>query len=164
METFSALLVLCAGNSLVIGDFPAQRPVMRSLDVYFDLSLNQRLSKHSWGWWFATPLRPLWRQCNVYSIPEPVGYEYHKLCGIYRIFHVYETCLFRKRFYSRVLRKINLRNVYCSCNFAGNDLGEYISYMNILEKAQPRYINTGKASNCLFSCCQLIRILEWAPW
>ena len=31
METFSALLAICAGNSPVTGEFPAQRPVTRSL-------------------------------------------------------------------------------------------------------------------------------------
>ena len=30
METFSALLAICAGNSPVIGEFPAQRPVTRN--------------------------------------------------------------------------------------------------------------------------------------
>ena len=40
METFSALLVICAGNSPVSGEFPAQRPVTRSFDVFFDLGLN----------------------------------------------------------------------------------------------------------------------------
>ena len=39
METFSALLAICAGNSLVPGEFPAQRPVTRSFDVFFDLRL-----------------------------------------------------------------------------------------------------------------------------
>ena len=33
METFSALLAICAGNSPVTGEFPAQRPVRRSFDV-----------------------------------------------------------------------------------------------------------------------------------
>ena len=61
METFSALLALCAGNSPVPGEFPTQRPVTRSFDVYFDLRPNKRLSKQSWGWWFGTPSRPLWR-------------------------------------------------------------------------------------------------------
>ena len=42
METFSALLALCAGNSLVTGEFPAQRPVTRSFDVFFDVHLNKR--------------------------------------------------------------------------------------------------------------------------
>ena len=44
METFSALLALCAGNSPVTGEFPAQRPVTRTFDIFFDL----RLSKNVW--------------------------------------------------------------------------------------------------------------------
>ena len=64
METFSALLAICAGNAPVPGEFPAQRPVTRSFGVFFDLRLNKRLSKQSWGWWFETLLRPLWRHCN----------------------------------------------------------------------------------------------------
>ena len=46
METFSALLALCAGNSQVTGEFPTQKPVTWSFDVFFDLCLNKRLSKH----------------------------------------------------------------------------------------------------------------------
>ena len=61
METFSALLAICAGNSPVSGEFPAQRPVTRSFDVFFDLCPNKRLSKQSWGWWFETPSGSLWR-------------------------------------------------------------------------------------------------------
>ena len=64
METFSALLALCEGNSPVTGEFPSQRPVTQSFDVFFDLRLNKRLSKQSWGWWFETPSRLLWRHCN----------------------------------------------------------------------------------------------------
>ena len=45
METFSALLALCVGNSPVTREFPAQRPVTRNFDVFLDLSLNKRLSK-----------------------------------------------------------------------------------------------------------------------
>ena len=37
METFSALLAICAGNSPVTGKFPAQMPVTQSFDVFFDL-------------------------------------------------------------------------------------------------------------------------------
>ena len=48
METFSALLALCAGNSPVTSEFPAQRPVTQSLDVFFDLRLNKQLSKVIW--------------------------------------------------------------------------------------------------------------------
>ena len=42
METFAALLAICAGNSPVTGEFLAQKPVMRSFD---DLLLNKRPSK-----------------------------------------------------------------------------------------------------------------------
>ena len=38
--------------------------VTRSFDLFFDLLLNTRLSKQSWGWWFETPSLPLWRHCN----------------------------------------------------------------------------------------------------
>ena len=44
-ETFSALLAICAENSPVTGEFPVQRPVIQSFDVFFDLRLNKRLSK-----------------------------------------------------------------------------------------------------------------------
>ena len=59
MERYSALLTICVGNSPVPGEFPAQGPVTRSFDVFFDLRLNKRLSKQSWGWWFETLSRPL---------------------------------------------------------------------------------------------------------
>ena len=52
METFSALLALCEGNSPVTGEFPSHRPATRSLDVLFDLRLNKRLSKPSRRRWF----------------------------------------------------------------------------------------------------------------
>ena len=64
MEKFSALLALCPGNSPVNGEFPAQRPVMRSFDASFDLRLNKLLSKQSRGWWCETPSCSLWRHCN----------------------------------------------------------------------------------------------------
>ena len=63
METFSALLALCVGNSPVSGDFPTQRPVTR-INVFFDLRPKKRLSKQWRGWWFETLLSPLWRHCN----------------------------------------------------------------------------------------------------
>ena len=69
METFSALLAIYAGNSTVPGEFPAQRPVTRSFDVFVNLRPNKRLSKQWWGWWFETPSCSLWRHCN-----ESVGF------------------------------------------------------------------------------------------
>ena len=54
METFSALLAICAWNS----------SASRSFDVFFDLCLNKQLRKQSWRCWFETLSRPLWRHCN----------------------------------------------------------------------------------------------------
>ena len=65
METFSASLALCAWNSPVNGEFPSQRPVTRSFDVFFHLRLNKRLGKQSRRRWFETPSCSLWRHCNV---------------------------------------------------------------------------------------------------
>ena len=67
MEIFSALLAFCAGNSPATGEFPSQRPVTRSFDVYFDIRLNKRWSKQWWSWWFETPACSLRRHCNVSS-------------------------------------------------------------------------------------------------
>ena len=70
METFSALLAFCAGNSPVTGEFSAQRPVTRSFDVFFDLCLNQKLSKQWIRRWFETLSCSSWRHCNVYTNDE----------------------------------------------------------------------------------------------
>ena len=70
-ETFSALLAICAGNSPIPGEFPTQRPMTRSFDVYFDLRPNKRLSKQRRGWWLETQSCPLWRHRNKIR-----GYEY----------------------------------------------------------------------------------------
>ena len=64
MEAISALLALCARNSPVTGEFPAQRPVTRSFNVFLDLRLNQQLSKQWILRCFKTPFRPLWRYCH----------------------------------------------------------------------------------------------------
>ena len=71
METFFALLTLCAGNSPVnagnspvTDEFPAQRPLTWSFDVFFDLRLVERWSKQSWGWWSEAPSHSLWGHCN----------------------------------------------------------------------------------------------------
>ena len=67
METFSPLLALCVGNSPATGEIPSQRSVTRSVDAFFDLRLNKQLNKQSWGCWFGTPSRSLWRHCNGYN-------------------------------------------------------------------------------------------------
>ena len=65
MEIFSALLAFCAGNSPVPGEFPAQRPVTRSFEVFFGVRPNKRLSKQPGDWWSETPSSSLWRHRNA---------------------------------------------------------------------------------------------------
>ena len=86
METFSALLAICTGNSPVPGEFPAQRPVTRSFDVYFDLRPNKGLSKQSRGWWFETLSCSLWRHRNVRRLLIMLRPIYHGLCFVYDVF------------------------------------------------------------------------------
>ena len=59
------------------GEFPTQRPVTRSFDVYFDLRPNKWLSKQSWGWWFETLSCSLWRHRNE------LLYKVHQLSNNY---------------------------------------------------------------------------------
>ena len=53
------------------GEFPAQRPVTRSFDAFFDLRLNKRLTKQPRGWWFEAPSWSLWRQRNGVATEPP---------------------------------------------------------------------------------------------
>ena len=59
METLSALLALCAGNSPVTGEFSTQRPVTRFFDVFFDLRLNNA--------WVTTPKAGYLRRHRAHS-------------------------------------------------------------------------------------------------
>ena len=60
---------LC-GEFTGLGEFPTQRPVTQSFDVFFDLRLNKPLSKQPWGWWFETPPWSLLRQCNEHCTSQ----------------------------------------------------------------------------------------------
>ena len=86
-ESFSALLACCVGNSQVTGEFPTQRPVTWSFDVFFDLRLNRGLSKQSWGWWFEMPSQSFWCHSNdtqqktmkcIYSFTEKSSCQNNK--------------------------------------------------------------------------------------
>ena len=69
METFSALLVICAGNSPVTGEFPAQMPVTRIFDVFFDLRLNE-------GWVNNREAGDLRRRRAHYDVTLMAKYSY----------------------------------------------------------------------------------------
>ena len=78
-ETFFVLLAICAGNSPVTAEFPAQMPVTRNFDVFFVLLLNKRLSKQWWGWWFERPSLPLWRHCNEKVLYVEITFPWNNL-------------------------------------------------------------------------------------
>ena len=78
MGTFSALPAIYVGYSLITGEFPAQRPVTWSFDVFFDLRLNEHLIKQSWRWWFKMPSCPLWHHSKVYWTSFIKKYYIHR--------------------------------------------------------------------------------------
>ena len=84
METFSALLALCVGNSPMTGDFRARRPVTLSFGVFFDLRLNKLWSEQWWGWWFETPSCPSWCHCNEITTQLVLMLRSEFLCVLVR--------------------------------------------------------------------------------
>ena len=70
------------------GEFLAQRPVTQCFDVFFNLRLNKRLSKQSWGCWFEMPSHSLWRHSmNILPDKYKAPHNYvHVLSGIYHIY------------------------------------------------------------------------------
>ena len=93
METFSALLAICAGNSPVPGEFPAQRPVTRSFDVFCDLRLNKRLSKQWCGWWIEALSPPLWRHRNEHGVSNHRQHDYLFISLLTHWGRVAHTCV-----------------------------------------------------------------------
>ena len=95
METFSASLALSVGNSSITGEFPWQRPVVWSLDVFFDLRwtkgwVNNRdvgnLKRHrahyditvTWLSFVSLKYNPIY-----IIMPSNTG-SFHKEAGLYR--------------------------------------------------------------------------------
>ena len=88
------------------GEFPTQRPVTRSFDVFFDLRLNIRFSKQPWGWWFETPSWSLWRQCNgLYRFPFVCEMNSTQFL-IYMSHHLY-LCYDLKCFHKAITERLN---------------------------------------------------------
>ena len=78
-----------------------QRPMTRSFDVFFDLRLDKRLSKKSWGWWFETPSCSLWRHCNENRPARshsnrPVMWSLKKSYCLCALFHVWKYRLVKE--------------------------------------------------------------------
>ena len=104
METFSALHALCAGNSPVNGEFLVQRPVTRSFGVFFDLRLNKRSSKQSWGWWLDA-IAPIMTSLMINANPAS-KLSHNRSCEgnprpVMRCFDVSLNMLLNKQWISR---------------------------------------------------------------
>ena len=107
METFFALLALCAKNSPVTGEFPPQRPVTRSFDVFFYLHQIKRLSEQSWGWW----LRRHRAQYDDNIMYWPLSWRDITVFGSFWLFLSLRCCFLSSIFFSnwyKVIQKIIL--------------------------------------------------------
>ena len=115
METFSALLVICAGNSLLTGECLAQMPLTRSFGVFSNLRFNRQLSK-LWGrWWFETPSNPSWRHRNdtwripdMTNITEKGSSKVQVITGVFSIQYQAVSCT-NIEWFSSDVRLINIK-------------------------------------------------------
>ena len=86
METYSALLGICAGNSPVTGEFPAQRPVTRSLMSSFICGwLN--------GWVSNCKASDLRRRCVHYDVIVMAWLLWHSYFYQFIYFHDFIPCM-----------------------------------------------------------------------
>ena len=69
METFSTLLAFVWGIHRSPVNSPHNGQWCGAFLFSLICTLNKRLNKQSWGWWFKTPSRSLWRHCNDYATP-----------------------------------------------------------------------------------------------
>ena len=85
---------------------PAQRPVMRSFDVFFDPRLN-KLNKQWWGWWFEAPSHPLWCHCN-----DKLAYQLNWLTDVHEEGAVCDCLDFERFALLDTLGLLDKKNVY----------------------------------------------------
>ena len=64
METYSAFLAFVREIHRWPVNSPHKGQWRGALMFSLICTLNKQLSKQSWGWWFETPSRSLWRHCN----------------------------------------------------------------------------------------------------
>ena len=100
------------GESPATGEFPVQRPVTTSFDVFFDLFQNKRLRKQWWGWWFEKPSCPLWRHCDA----EGHFIKTTLRITIFRSVHPYTFQYIHTRVSEQIDGHIALNNRYMNVN------------------------------------------------
>ena len=76
MTSWNGNFYRVTGN--LCGEFTGGRwiPITKTSDagLWCFLCLNKGPSKQSWGWWFETPSRSLWRHCNVLFIQREISW------------------------------------------------------------------------------------------
>ena len=122
MEIFSGLLAICVGKSPIPGEFPTQRPVTRSFNVFFDLRPNKRLSKQLWSWWFETPSCPLLRHCNVMPLLHLCAKRMVPLSDIKRNTLTFSSFINTKCRWNLLSWKTIFRLSWKVCYVVGDDL------------------------------------------
>ena len=107
-------------TSHLCGEFTGHRWILRTkashaeLWFFFDVLPNKRLSKQSWGWWFDTLSRSLWRHCNdmdLWTLSKPRLLQ--ALCNIYLAVAAYHINFFRKQNKAAQSQHIIDNNVFC---------------------------------------------------
>ena len=108
----SSLLALCVANSPVTGEFPPQRPLNRSFDVFFDLRLDKRLSTQPRSWlviWDAITLINTTLQRYVLVLYKPCKTKYKPVFYL-RLYFIEKST--KRNLHSDGLIS-GVRNVYC---------------------------------------------------
>ena len=137
------------------GEFPSQRPVTQSFDVFFDLCLNKGLGKQPRHRWFETPSRPLWRQFNVVMqiwLLSEVILLFGGLCHTTRNDKVIEIRRQRVDFKQIVI----LLSLIPQCDFSNRQHGSWTSLVN-----SHTWLNR---VGCYWSgCCYQVRLFRHPP-
>ena len=91
----------------------------RGASMFFNLRLNKRLSKQSWGWWFETLSRSLWchRNAILFSLFKGVWYGQPMHPSIRTMWHT----RYILDYFKSLLTKYDQ---FCSCNSASGSSRE----------------------------------------
>ena len=141
-------VTICAGNSPVIGELPAQRPVTRSFDVFICAWINAWVNKQSRGWWFETPSRPLRRHCNVLVVScDPLTHTLQGLCSLNR------RTSYRKISWSLEAARLDIIMIVSLWNLTGMSAA-------LLSRCMLNFRAIGKSSNRNLAASRLREILQ----
>ena len=155
-------VVICAGNSPVHGEFPAQRPVTWSFDIFFDLRPNKWLSKQSWGWWFETLSCPFLRHCNeVRSYSDSIAF----LCNNYTCHYMVRRQLRTQQNIFNIDQHTNNRlslfSIHKCISWCANFAWSSVNLIHVISLHSMCKIRLFQKVSRFLSVFRLFRILKW---